>query len=40
MTTLADLPTPVLILDRSRLLANVARMQAQAKNSASAYART
>lgn len=31
MTTLADLPTPVLILDRSRLLANVARMQAQAK---------
>ncbi len=31
MTTLADLPTPVLILDRSRLLANIARMQARAK---------
>jgi D-serine deaminase-like pyridoxal phosphate-dependent protein len=29
--TLNDLPTPVLILDRSRLLANVARMQARAK---------
>ncbi|MFN3399615.1 MAG: alanine racemase [Ferrovibrio sp.] len=31
MTTLADLPTPVLILDRQRLQANVARMQARAK---------
>lgn len=31
MTTLADLPTPVLILDRSRLMANIARMQARAK---------
>ena len=31
MTTLADLPTPVLILDRGRLMANIARMQAQAK---------
>lgn len=29
--TLADLPTPVLLLDRSRLLANIARMQARAK---------
>ncbi|MEK9968021.1 MAG: alanine racemase [Ferrovibrio sp.] len=29
--TLADLPTPVLVLDRSRLLANIARMQARAK---------
>jgi D-serine deaminase-like pyridoxal phosphate-dependent protein len=29
--TLNDLPTPVLILDRSRLLANIARMQARAK---------
>lgn len=32
MTTLADLPTPVLILDRSRLLANIARMQARARD--------
>lgn len=31
MTTLADLPTPALILDRSRLLANIARMQARAR---------
>lgn len=31
MTTLADLPTPVLILDRRRLQANIARMQARAK---------
>jgi D-serine deaminase-like pyridoxal phosphate-dependent protein len=31
MTTLADLPTPVLILDRQRLQANIARMQARAK---------
>jgi D-serine deaminase-like pyridoxal phosphate-dependent protein len=28
---LADLPTPALILDRSRLLANIARMQARAR---------
>lgn len=31
MTTLADLPTPVLILDRKRLMANITRMQARAK---------
>lgn len=31
MTTLADLPTPALILDRKRLQANIARMQARAK---------
>lgn len=30
--TLNDLPTPSLILDRSRLLANIARMQARAKD--------
>ena len=29
--TLNDLPTPSLILDRSRLLKNIARMQARAK---------
>lgn len=29
--TLNDLPTPVLILDRKRLMANIARMQARAK---------
>jgi D-serine deaminase-like pyridoxal phosphate-dependent protein len=30
-TTLADLPTPVLLLDRQRLLGNIARMQGRAK---------